>query len=358
MTNNMNRRLPLMACLIVAIAAALASAPESRAQQPQSSGLSWQQRFLGILPLIKPDPKDPVVVTVNGTPITLAQIRDYAKTEARLINANTTEETQAVFKDATENLIGRQLLIGEAEHRGIKIPEAEVAERAREFQIQGAGGETMDSTGNAPDQILIDQVRGSMEIEKMLDAEFQKHKVAPSEQDVQRYYDEHKDLFVQDPGEVRLSHIAIKLPANATDAQKAAGMKQITKLRDEAIKAKDFAEFARKNSQDQSSAPKGGDLGYFTKGQLPPVVDQLAFSTPLGQVSPVLESNIGFSFLKVTDRRGAVYAPLTSVKAKIALVLLDFNQEYIVKNMLKDLARDAKIKFTPTPEESGSGQSS
>jgi len=348
----MNKRFPFVAGLIVAIAAALASASILRAQpQSQPSPLSWQQRFLGILPLIKPDPKDPVIVTVNGANITLAEVKDYAKTESRLINANTTEETRAVFKDATENLIGRQLLIQQAERRGIKIPDAEVAQRAREFQVQGAGGETMASTGNAPDQTLIDQVRGSMEIEKMLDDEFQKHKVAPSEQDIQRYYDEHKDLFVQDPGEVRLAHIAIKLAPNATDAQKAEGLKRINKLRDEAIKAKDFAEFARKNSEDQSSAAKGGDLGFFTKGQLPPVVDQLAFSTPVGQVSSVLQSNIGFSFLKVTDRRGASYAPFTSVKAKIALVLLDFNQEYIVKNMLKGIAKEAKIKFTPTPEE-------
>ena len=227
-----------MACLIVAIVAALASAPQTRAQQPPQSGLSWQQRFLGILPLVKPDAKDPIVVTVNGTPITVAQVRDYAKTEQRLINANTTEETRAVFKDAMENLISRQLLIQEAERRQIKIPEGEVAQRAREFQVQGIGGETMASTGNAPDQILLDQVRGSMEIEKMLDEEFQKHKVAPSEQEIQRYYDEHKDLFVQDPGQVRLSHIAIKLPPNATDAQKADGMKRITKL-------------ARRGGQDQ-----------------------------------------------------------------------------------------------------------
>src|ERR1700693_3456095 len=236
----MNRRFRLITCLIVAIAAALASAPVARAQQQQESGLSWQQPSLGILPLVKADPKDPVVVTVNGTPITLNEVRDYAKTEQRLINANTTEETRAVFKDAMENLISRQLLIDEAERHGVKIPEAEVAQRAREFQVQGIGGETMTSTGNAPDQILLTQVRGSMEIEKMLDDEFQKHKVAPSEQDIQRYYDEHKDLFVQDPGEVRLSHIAIKLPANATEAQKADGMKRITKLRDEAAKAKDF----------------------------------------------------------------------------------------------------------------------
>ncbi len=346
----MYKRIPLIACLIVAIAATLASAPLTRAQQPQESGLSWQQRFLGILPLVKADPKDPVVVSVNGAPITLAQVRDYAKTEQRLINANTTEETRAVFKDAMENLISRQLLMQEAEKRGIKIPEGEVAQRAREFQIQGIGGETMSSTGNAPDQILLNQVRGSMEIEKMFDEEFQKHKVAPTEQDIQRYYDEHKDLFVQDPGEVRISHIAIKLPPNATEAQKAEGMKRITKLRDEAIKT-DFAALAKANSEDKPTAEKGGDLGYFTKGQLPPVVDQLAFSTPVGHVSSILQSNIGFSFLKVTDRRGASYAPLSAVKAKIAMVLLDFNQEYIVKNTLKGLAKEAKIKFNKMPGE-------
>lgn len=300
---------------------------------------------------MKPDAKDPIVVTVNGAPITVAQVKDYAKTEQRLLNMNTTEETRAVFKDAMENLISRQLLIQEAERRQIKIPEGEVAQRAREFQIQGIGGETMASTGNAPDQTLLDQVRGSMEIEKMLDEEFQKHKVAPSEQEIQRYYDEHKDLFVQDPGQVRLSHVAIKLPPNATDVQKAEGMKRITKLRDEAAKAKDFAEFAQKNSEDTLTAAKGGDLGYFTRGQLPPVVDQLAFSTPVGQVSTVLQSSLGFSFLKVTDRRGASYAPLSSAKAKVAMVLLDFNQEYIVKGMLKSLAKDAKIKFNKLPGE-------
>lgn len=346
----MYKRILSVACLIVAIAAALASAPFVLAQQQQESGLSWQQRFLGILPLVKPDPKDPVVVSVNGTPITVAQVRDYAKTEQRMINANTTQELKAVYKDAMENLISRQLLIQEAERRGIKIPEGEVAQRAREFQVQGLGGENSPSTTSAPDQLLLDQVRGSMEIEKMLDQEFEKHKVTPSEQEIQRYYDEHKDLFVQDPGEVRLSHIAIKLPPNATDAQKAAGMKRIDQLRDQAMKSKDFAALAKANSQDDRSAPKGGDLGYFTKGQLPPVVDQLAFSTPVGHVSTVLESNIGFSFLKVTDRRGATYAALSAVKSKIAMVLLDYNEDYIVKNLLKGLAKDAKIKFSKIPE--------
>ncbi len=351
---NVNRKdyrvTALRICLIVPILAALASA--GWGQQIGQSGLSWQQRFLGILPLVKPDPKDPVVATVDGTPITAAQIRDYAKTEQRLLNATSTQEIRAVYKDAAENLINRQLLIQEAERRGIKIPEGEVAQRAREFQVQGLGGESVSPAGNAPDQTLLDQVRGSMEIEKMLDGEFSQHKVAPSEQDIAKYYDEHKDLFVQDPGEVRISHIAITLPANPTDAQKKAAEEKILELRAQALKTKDFAALAKANSEDPQSAPKGGDLGYFRKGQLPPVVDNMAFSTPVGGVSQIIESNMGYSFLKITERRGVTYAPLKSVKAKIAMVLLDYNQDYVVKQLLKGIAKKAKIKFNKAPEPS------
>src|SRR5208282_1049466 len=71
------------------------NAHPARAQLGQS-GLNWQKRFLGIIPLVKPNPKDPIVVTINGAPITAAEITDYAKTEARMINATSTEESRAV----------------------------------------------------------------------------------------------------------------------------------------------------------------------------------------------------------------------------------------------------------------------
>src|ERR1700691_55283 len=134
-----------IACLIVAIAVAVATARPVRAQLGES-GLNWQQRFLGIIPLVKPDPKDPVLVTVNGAPITAAELADYAKTEAQMINATSTEESKAVFRDASENLINRQLLLQEAAKRKISIPDGEVAQRARDFQIGGAGEQTSPVT--------------------------------------------------------------------------------------------------------------------------------------------------------------------------------------------------------------------
>ena len=345
MNNSTNTLRP---ALLIALAAALCIIGSAAAQISTNIGtadLNWQQRFLGILPLVKPDPKDPVVVTVNGTPITAGEVNDYAKTEARLINATSTEESRAVFKDATENLIGRQLLIDEAKRRNITIPEQQVLARANEFKVTGAGGEEV-SGASAPDPQLIAQVRGSMMIEKMLDDEFRAAKVRPTDAQIQQYYDQHKDLFVKDPGEVRISHLAVKLPDNPTDAQKAAAEAKIKKLYKEAEKTKDFAAFAKANSEDDKSAAKGGDLGYFRPGQLPPVIDKLVFSTPVGHLTQIIESNMGYSFIKVTERRGETYSTLNEVKPKIAMVMLDYNEDAVVKALLKKLSKKAKIEFS------------
>jgi parvulin-like peptidyl-prolyl isomerase len=331
------------AAVCVSAGAVLAQLPTIRTNLGEAN-LTWQQRFLGIIPLVKPDPKDPVIVTVNGHPITAAQVNDYAKTEARMINATSTEESRAVWKDALENLVNRQLLIDEAEKRKVSVPDAQVMERAREFRLTGISGQELSSAGK-PDPLLVTGVRDSMMIEKMLDDEFRKQNVRPTDQQIKDYYDEHRDLFVKDPGQVRISHIAIKLPANATDAQKKAAKEKILKLYQMAMHTKDFAALAKKYSEDPNSASKGGDLGYFAPGQLPPVVDKKVFSTPAGKLTQMFESNIGYSFIKVTARRGETYEPLENVKAKIAMVLLDYNEDAVVKDILKKLARKAKIEF-------------
>jgi len=342
-----NAAIRLLAIVIVAFVAAVASVAPVRAQLGQSN-LDWQQRFLGIIPLVKPDPKDPVVVTVNGATITAAQVTDYAKTEARLINATRPEELKAVYRDAAENLIGRQLLMQEAERRKITIPDAEVAQRAREFQVAGESGQAVNTSG-APDAQLMSAVRGSMLIEKMLDDEFRAHHVQPTDAQIKQYYEEHRDLFVKDPGEVQIAHIAVKFPAKPTEAEKKAATEKILKLYKEAQKSKDFAALAKNNSEDTQSAAKGGDLGYFRPGQLPPVVDKMVFATPVGHTTQIVESNLGFSFIKVTARRGESISPLTEVKAKVAIALLNFNQEAVVKALLKTLAKRAKIEFKSPP---------
>ena len=333
--------------LVLAGAALLGSAAAARAQSGES-GLSWQQRFLGIIPLVKPDPKDPVAVTVDGRSITIAQVAEYSKTEERLINATSTEEEKAVWKDATENLINRQLLIEEAKRRKAAVSEAEVADRAREYNLASGSGEELAKSG-PPDADLLNAVRDSMIIEKMLDDEFRAHHVRPTPEQIAKYYDEHKDLFVKDPGQVRISHVAVKLPDDPTDAQKKAARGKIDKLYAEAQKTRDFAALARKYSEDSQSAPKGGDLGFYRPGQLPPVVDKLVFATPAGKLTPIIESNLGFSFIQVTARQGETFASLKESSAKIAMVLLDYDEDAVVRELLKKLGKKAQIEFRKPP---------
>ncbi|MGO9607775.1 MAG: peptidylprolyl isomerase [Candidatus Binataceae bacterium] len=339
-------RTRLAALIVAAVLCIVAPVVAQISTDLGTADLDWQQRFLGILPLVKPDPKDPVVVTVNGTPITAAEISDYAKTEARLINATSPEELRAVFKDATENLISRQLLIDEAKRREITIPDPEVAVRANEFKLTGASGEEVSGGTGAPDPQLLQAVRGSMMIEKMLDDDFRAAKVRPTDEQIKKYYEEHRDLFIKDPGEVRISHIAVKLPDNPTDAQKEAARQKILKLYKQAQHTKDFAALAKANSEDAQTAPKGGDLGYFRPGQLPPVVEKQVFATPVGHLTQIIESNLGYSFIIVTERRGETYATLNEVKPKIAMVILDYNEDAVVKALLKQLAKKAKIQFS------------
>jgi parvulin-like peptidyl-prolyl isomerase len=322
----------------------LAHSHRAAAQVTRDVNLSWQQRFLGILPLVKPDPADPIVVTVNGTPITAAQVNDYAKVEAQLINATSTAEQKATWRDAVDNLINRQLLIDEAKRRGITIPDAQVAQRAREFQITSVKGQRVSNPG-PPDATLLNAVRGSMLIEKMLDTDFSQAKVRPTDQQVKKYYDEHKDLFIKDPGEVQIAHIAVRLPRGASAQQKKEAWDKITRLFKEAQATKDFATLAKKSSEDEVSAPKGGDLGFFRRGQLPPIVEKQAFNTPVGKLSDILESNLGYSFMKIVSRRGVTYQSLAEVKPKVAMVLLEYNQDDVVKSLLRKLNKQAKIQF-------------
>jgi peptidyl-prolyl cis-trans isomerase D len=80
----------------------------------------------------------------------------------------------------------------------------------------------------------------------------------------------------------------------------------------------DFAEIAKKNSDDPGSAPKGGDLGWVTKGQMVPNFEATAFSLKKGEISNVIKTEYGFHIVQVTEREDARVKPFDEVKAELA----------------------------------------
>ncbi len=117
----------------------------------------------------------------------------------------------------------------------------------------------------------------------------------------------------QAPGaRLRASHILLKYPAQATQAQRDSVRAELESIRKRALAGESFAALARRYSQDPQTAAKGGDLGEFGRGDLPPALDSAAFSLRPGQISQVVESPYGLHILKIEAR---IVPPFDSVRA-------------------------------------------
>ncbi|HXG55841.1 MAG TPA: peptidyl-prolyl cis-trans isomerase [Vicinamibacterales bacterium] len=146
----------------------------------------------------------------------------------------------------------------------------------------------------------------------LIDMQAIRDRVQVSPQDVQRNYEDNQQQYAT-PEQVRASHILLK-----TEGKDDAAVK--TQAEELAAKAKggaDFAELAKKFSQDDSNNSKGGDLDFFGKGQMVPEFDAVAFTMKPGDVSDVVKTQFGYHVIKLVDKRAASQRPLAEVQAQI-----------------------------------------
>ena len=101
--------------------------------------------------------------------------------------------------------------------------------------------------------------------------------------------------------EVRASHVLISTTENPEAEAKA--RREAEELLREVRAGADFAEIAKKHSDDKASGAKGGDLGFFERGRMVPEFEEVAFSLDPGQIGHLVRSQLGFHIIKVTDAR-------------------------------------------------------
>ena len=142
----------------------------------------------------------------------------------------------------------------------------------------------------------------------------------PSDADLKKYYDDNIQRY-RTEGEVRASHILVNAPKDASAADKAKAKQKAESLLAQVKAHPDqFAQVAQKDSEDPGSASKGGDLGYFTRGQIAggKAFDDAAFSLKKGEVSNIVESDFGYHIIQATDVKPAATKPFDEVKDAIA----------------------------------------
>ena len=144
-----------------------------------------------------------------------------------------------------------------------------------------------------------DEVKNQLLKEKFIQKKLEKVKVSSGE--VREFYDANKDSIPDKPAGVRLAHILISTePGTATHDS----LKQFVEIiRKKAVEGEDFALLAKTYSQDPS-ASAGGDLGWFSRGEMITEIENAAFALQPGQISDVVESNLGLTIIKCTGRKG------------------------------------------------------
>lgn len=142
-----------------------------------------------------------------------------------------------------------------------------------------------------------------------------------SQQDLESYYNQHREEY-RVPEQVQVRHILVKTPTagpdgkvdqKAVDAAKAKAESLLKQLKAGA----NFADLAKKNSDDPGSAKNGGSLGPIQRGRTVPEFEKVAFSLPKGQLSDLVKTTYGFHIIRVDDKQQAHTKSLDEVKAQI-----------------------------------------
>ncbi len=150
-----------------------------------------------------------------------------------------------------------------------------------------------------------------------------------SDAELKKFYDENKDKF-KTGEQLRASHILVKSEKEAQDI--------LAQLKSGA----NFADLAKKYSTD-STASKGGDLGWFSKGAMVPEFDKAAFGLKEGELSGIVKTKFGYHIIMVTGIRPAGIRDFDEVKEQIKTTLLPSKQQEIFQKMKEDLKKNAKV---------------
>lgn len=167
--------------------------------------------------------------------------------------------------------------------------------------------------------------------------------VSVTEDESRKFYEQNLDKFKQ-PESVRASHILIGLDQKASDNDKKKANSKALELRKKLAEGADFATLAKENSTCPSSQ-KGGDLGYFGKGQMVPSFEQAAFALKPGEISDVVETQFGYHIIKVLDSKKASTVDFKEVKNRIEDYLKNQKISAGVAKYIEDARKAAKVEI-------------
>ncbi|MFZ4859927.1 MAG: peptidylprolyl isomerase [Desulfuromonadaceae bacterium] len=285
-----------------------------------------------------------VIARVNGTPIDAIELRRAKKVMLRG-QTPPADQLAALDKQAVEQLISAQLLYQAAAKVEIKDIDkqidAKLAQGRERFKDEQEFKKAIKEL-EMDEKDLREYTRRDILISQFVETAFIAKTVVP-ETEIRSFYDSNQDKFKQEET-VKASHILIGVDSSATADEKSKAKEKADKLKKELAGGADFATLAKGNST-CPSAPQGGDLGFFGKGQMVPSFEKAAFALKPGEVSDVVETQFGYHIIKLTEKKSATTTEYKEVKAKIEDYLKGQKVNEAIQKYIEDVKKTAKIEI-------------
>jgi peptidyl-prolyl cis-trans isomerase SurA len=290
--------------------------------------------ILGVLLLCAPvraEVVDKIVAVVNDEIITLYEFNTaFEPYRKNIENTYKGNDQEAAIKQTREaflqRLIDNILIEQEAKKSGtgIIVKDEEVMEvfqdilTKQKLSLQeyiknlAKEGQTLESVKK--------EIRGQMMRARLLRREV-KSKIIVSDEEIGEYYNKNRRDY-EGKETVRIKQLLLLLPPNANETIKTKMKNQALQLHKRVMAGESFDSLIVKYSQGPAAA-QGGDVGFIERGTILPEVEAAAFRLPIGQISEVIESGVGFHIIQVLDKKGAGLKPIAAVREEIKTKLED-----------------------------------
>jgi peptidyl-prolyl cis-trans isomerase SurA len=296
-----------------------------------------------------------IIARVNNEIITLS---DYQKAEAQLHeevqhdcqNCNQ-ERMDAMYADRQKNLlrdeIDQSLLVQRAKDMGISV-EADVIKQLDQVRQQNGLAsmeelqKAVESQGLSWDEYKT-SIRNSLLTQEVLRKDAGS-RVDIGHEDVQKYYDAHKQDFVR-PESVALADIFLSTDGK-TPEETAAIQKKANDLVVRVKKGEDFEELAKRNSEGPT-AKNGGELGVFERGQLSKQIEDIVFAMKKNDISDVIQTKTGFEIIKLLAHFDAGQQPIDKVENEIENRIYAEKMSTLFRGYLAELREQSYVIVKP-----------
>ncbi len=312
----------------------------------------------------KPVPE--IIAIVNGEDIDsnflVNQVKVWKITRMRQGLTVSDKEEKEYALNALNKAIDQELLFQKGKKKNIKIEKETIQNEIDNIQSKFPDVKTF-LAALAFQNLTIDRLSKKIE-RQLVEENFIRMEIAQkvdvSDKQVVEVYEKNKSRYVT-PKKYRVSHIfvsTINAPLdrieNENDRKKAERFSKILDLQAKELmygileklkQGGDFAELAKKNSEDEESREKGGDLGDVDLNQTLPALARVIADLKPGSISDVVKTSFGYHILKLNQIIPPRKISFKEVKTDILNALLKIEVEKKKKEYVSDLRQSAKIKI-------------